>query len=165
MSAKLSDVASVESAGVSALVGQPIAPLMLPLLAGAGAQTDDFAARRLTRELVQRADLVLTMTKSHRGIVVDRWPAAVRHTFTLLEFARLLFPALAEGLGDGSQVTRVRASVRYASQRRCRPTVSDDVPDPYGQPPIMYEQVFEQIRSAIDTISTVVSRGSTSSSR
>jgi protein-tyrosine phosphatase len=41
-------------------------------------------------QMLKEADLILPMTRNQRGLVVELWPAAVRRTFTLREFARLL---------------------------------------------------------------------------
>ena len=58
--------------------------------ADSGVEPDPFEARRLSEQMLKEADLVLSMTRAQRGLVVELWPAAVRRTFTLREFARLL---------------------------------------------------------------------------
>ena len=55
-----------------------------------GAVAEGFAARNIDPRLIKAADLVLTADLGHRAAVVELWPAAVRRTFTLKEFARLL---------------------------------------------------------------------------
>ena len=87
---KLGPTVSVSSAGTHALVGHPISEPMARLLRSSGAEEAVFAARRLTEKLVKEADLVLALTRAQRGLVVELWPPAVRRTFTLREFARLL---------------------------------------------------------------------------
>lgn len=44
----------------------------------------------LTEEYARSADLILTAERHHRAVVAGRYPFAVRRTFTLLEFARLI---------------------------------------------------------------------------
>jgi protein-tyrosine phosphatase len=44
----------------------------------------------LTEEYARSADLILTAERHHRAVVAGRFPFAVRRTFTLLEFARLI---------------------------------------------------------------------------
>ena len=56
--------AMVESAGVSALKGSDMHPLSRQHLASRGVDPDGFEARQLSREMVGRADLVLTADTS-----------------------------------------------------------------------------------------------------
>lgn len=44
----------------------------------------------LSERLVRDADLVLTAERTHRSTVITRYPFAVRKTFTILQFTRLL---------------------------------------------------------------------------
>jgi protein-tyrosine-phosphatase len=81
---------SVRSAGTHALVGYPISDPMAALLKDKGLEPSRFEARRLSKQMLKEADLVLAMTRAQRGFVVELWPAAVRHTFTWREFARPL---------------------------------------------------------------------------
>jgi protein-tyrosine phosphatase len=90
LASKLGPTVTVGSAGTHALVGHPTAQPMASLLPDGGVDPDAFETRRLSEEMLKNADLILSMTRAQRGLVVDRWPAAVRRTFTLREFARLL---------------------------------------------------------------------------
>src|SRR4029453_8303241 len=87
---RLGPTVSVSSAGTHALVGQPISEPMAALLRDTGVEPDSFEARRLSEQMLKQADLILSMTRAQRSLVVELWPAAVRRTFTLREFARLL---------------------------------------------------------------------------
>ena len=78
----------VESAGVGAVVGAPVAPLMTALLDAVGVSYAGFAARQVTEEMVREADLVLALTRRHRSALVELAPAAVRRTFTVRELGR-----------------------------------------------------------------------------
>ena len=90
LAAKLGPTVTVRSAGTHALVGHPISDPMAALLTDSGIEPDSFEARRLSENMLKEANLVLTMTRAQRGLVVELWPPAVRRTFTLREFARLL---------------------------------------------------------------------------
>src|SRR3954465_11561123 len=90
LTSRLGPEVEVSSAGTQALVGEPMSPPIDQLVQSAGAAAGGFLARRLTERLMQSADLVLAMTRAHRGDVVELWPQAVRRAFTLREFARLL---------------------------------------------------------------------------
>ncbi len=54
---------AVESAGLAALVGQPIDPLAASVLAERGMSADSHVARQVDASMVRAADLVLVMEK------------------------------------------------------------------------------------------------------
>ena len=151
----------VSSAGTYALVGQPISPPMDQLVRVAGAEPGSFAARRLTERLVQPADLVLALTRAHRGYVAELWPKAVRQTFALKEFARLLAEVDPASLPPGSAGDRLRAALpMLGAHRRQVPDLSlDDVVDPYRRGAELYGQAFADIERAVDTIVSVIRPG------
>jgi protein-tyrosine phosphatase len=155
---RLGPTVTVESAGTFGLVGEPIAAPMAHLLAERGLNVDGFAARRLSTALIQRADLVLALTRTHRGLVVEAWPKAVRRTFTLREFARLLSGIDVATLPAATPADRLRAAVPLAAAQRGRwrvPSREDDVLDPYGQPRPVHEASLGQILPAVDAIAQV----------
>lgn len=47
----------------------------------------DHRSSALTRERIDWATLVLTMTQSHKGLIISQYPFAADKTFTLKEFA------------------------------------------------------------------------------
>jgi len=61
---------AVTSAGTHALVGHPTLEPMAELLRNGGIQTNGFAARRLSDQMLKEADLILSMTRAHRGLVI-----------------------------------------------------------------------------------------------
>jgi protein-tyrosine phosphatase len=87
---KLGLTVRVTSAGTHALVGHQISEPIAALLRESGAEPEGFRAQNLSVQMLKEADLILPMTRNQRGLVVELWPAAVRRTFTLREFARLL---------------------------------------------------------------------------
>jgi len=141
------------SAGTAAVVGDPISPVMADLLRASQVPVGGFAARQLTPELIDAADLVLTLSSRHRRWVVDRVPSAVRRTFTLLELAHvadaMLLPS---GLTDAERMIQL---VEAAPTLRLRPDVASklsaqiDVPDPYGLGEEVYDQALRLIGDAI----------------
>lgn len=62
---------AAESAGVAAAVGQPASEHAVSVLQQHGIDLGHHVARQLTPELVQRADLVLTMGNSHLYSVAE----------------------------------------------------------------------------------------------
>ena len=105
--------------------------------------------------MLKEADLILSMTRAQRGLVVELWPAAVRRTFTLREFARLLSWVDPSALPAGTPAERLRAAIPLAAAERGRERTSpdeDDVVDPFRLSNAVYANSFAQIASAVDSI-------------
>ncbi|MDN5746882.1 MAG: adenylyl-sulfate kinase, partial [Nocardioidaceae bacterium] len=78
------------SAGTHGFNAYPMDSTMAQVLTSRGAeetQSAAFTSRRLTRELIEDADLVLTAEASHRAFVLEEVPRAFRKAFTLGQFA------------------------------------------------------------------------------
>jgi protein-tyrosine phosphatase len=152
---KLGPTVSVSSAGTHALVGHAISEPMAWLLRNRGVQSDSFEARRLSEQMLKEADLILSMTRAQRSLVVELWPAAVRRTFTLREFARLLSWVDPSALPAGTPADRLRAAIPLALAERGRERrlpAEDDVTDPFRLSNAVYADSFAQIASAVDSI-------------
>lgn len=156
---RLDDSIAIGSAGVHALVGDPIARPMAALLSAQGATTSNFAARQLTAELVEQATVIITMTLEQRAEVVSLVPGAVRRTFTLLELARLV--ANSSGIKGTypDDATRWAALPPLANAHRHEllgAKTSLDLADPYGKTARHYRVAMARIVSALDTIDQAV---------
>lgn len=149
------DSAVVSSAGVGAVVGAPVDPPVAAHLEGMGIDVSAFAARQLSASMVAESDLVLALTRKHRARVLELVPSAVRRTYTLREFARILTSLDATGVGNtpgqrlASLLPRVAAGGASAPRR---PAAEDDVVDPYGRSPEVYRQSLADMRAAVGTI-------------
>ena len=155
LASKLGPTVTVTSAGTHALVGHPISEPMAALLAGYGIDERPFEARRLSKQMLKEADLILALTRAHRSFVVDVWPPAVRRTFTLREFARLLHQVDAAVLPTSPPAVRLRAVVPLVAAERGRQRASpddDDVVDPFRLSKDVYAESFGQIAAAVDVI-------------
>lgn len=140
----------VASAGTHAVVGAPVHPPMAHLLAAAGTPHDGFLARQLTPAIVRDATVVVTMTRRHRGHVVELVPAAVRRAFTYRELARFA-DAVAHDLPAGTPAERLTALLPLAAAQRGRVPVApadDDIDDPYQRGDAAYARAFDQVREA-----------------
>jgi protein-tyrosine phosphatase len=116
----------VASAGVAALVGEPMTPEAAVHLEAEGLSAEGFRSRQLVPSMVQESDLVLTATRAIRSRVLEDTPTALRRTFTVLEFAALL-DVVAPDPGAGPADL-----VALAAAERSRATLEDDdIPDPY----------------------------------
>jgi protein-tyrosine phosphatase len=152
---KLGPTVTVRSAGTHALVGHPISEPMAALLQDSGVESGSFEARRLSEQMLKEADLILSMTLAQRGLVVELWPAAVRRTFTLREFARLLSRIHSSVLPTAAPADRLRAAIPLAVAERGRERRSadeDDITDPFRLSNAVYADSFAQITSAVDSI-------------
>lgn len=145
----------VRSAGTGALRGHPIDASSAALLGPLATTAAGFTATQLTAGLVRQQDVVLTMTREHRSAVLRSCPEALRRTFSLREFARLLDTV------DSGRLPRARAArwMRLApelaanrtSARLLDPT-QDDVVDPFGQGPEVFRRMSSQIVPAVERI-------------
>ena len=130
----------VHSAGTRAVVGAPVHPYSAAVVRRLGGEVEGFAARRLTRPMVAEADLVLTMTREHRGLVLGLEPRALTRTFTLAEAAGLV-----ELLDDAPTPDQPLARRMAAARTRRRSDERDDVPDPINGSPEVHEDVVQAI--------------------
>jgi protein-tyrosine phosphatase len=152
---QLGPTVRVSSAGTHALVGHPISEPMAALLRRIGVEPEPFEARRLSEQMLKEADLILPMTRAHRGLIVELWPAAVRRAFTLREFARLLANVDPSALPRGTLAGRLHAAIRLAAAERGRWRTSpeeDDVVDPFRRTDKVYAESFWQIKHAVEQI-------------
>lgn len=156
---------SVRSAGTHALVGQPMQPLSAEIVNRYGSQADTFASRQLTSDMVREADLVLAMAAEHRSRILQLEPAALRRTFTLREFGRMLEHLAEEGLIDaGNDVVALwhhlpaaAAAVRHRSLAEA--LQDNDIVDPYHCGAATYREMENQLVPALSSIFSVAELG------
>lgn len=77
---------AVRSAGVSAVDGLPISTNAKTLIEEAGLPYTP-VSNAITVEELEWADLVLTMTMSHKAVLLNSFPEVEAKTFTLKEYA------------------------------------------------------------------------------
>lgn len=81
-----SDKIAVESAGIAAWQ-QPASVHARTVMRQAGLSVDEHYSKQLMPVQLAEADLVLTMTKSHKQVAADRAPEMAGKIYTLAEFA------------------------------------------------------------------------------
>lgn len=135
---------AVASAGVQGWRDAPVDSMVVLELERLGARADEFASRALEAQMVKDADLILTATRDHRSVVLDRYPEALRRTFTLLEFSELV----ENMIGVSSPQEMVAAVYR----RRSEAGNDLDLPDPFRRPPDVHRVVADQIAAAVGII-------------
>lgn len=141
----------VWSAGTQAVVGSGVHPDSALVLAGLGGDPAGFAARQLVDDMAIDADLTLTMTRTHRRVVLNAAPRALSRTFTLREAADLVRLVGAEQPEGDTFADRCRALVKTMAAARSRRATdaADDIADPIGRPVEFHEQVGEEIAGAL----------------
>jgi len=76
----------VLSAGINAYGGSPTGEA-IEVMRAKGIDISGYRSRQLTRELIEEADLILTMKKEYKDSIVSRYPEVKHKVFTLKEFA------------------------------------------------------------------------------
>ena len=143
---------TVASAGTWGQAGQPMELGAKLALRERGVDADAFEATPLSESTIVSSDLILVATRDHRSEVVAMVPSAVRRTFTLHEFARIVATAPAiDEVGD------VREAVAWAARMRgsvSRPATDsdDDLPDPLGAPDDVYRERAAAIAVSVERI-------------
>ncbi len=73
----------VESAGIAAMPGGGVSTDAVHALQAFNIDISNHSSQPVTERLVQQADLILTMTNTHRMAILAQWPQAAGRTFTL----------------------------------------------------------------------------------
>jgi protein-tyrosine phosphatase len=145
---------TVVSAGVRGVEGGPMAPHASRVLVELRGDPAGFSRRGLTADAISRADVVLCAAREHRSAVVTLVPRALRRTFTLREFARLLAGVPPEEIARKSLADQIPALAQSANgRRRCVPPVVpalDDIDDPLGRPIAAFRECARNIMRCLE---------------
>ncbi|MFC5647770.1 low molecular weight protein arginine phosphatase [Paenibacillus solisilvae] len=148
----------VRSAGVSTVDGLPISANAQTVLKGRNVPHLGNSSAIDGGSIVW-ADLVLTMTTSHKRQLLQRFPQAVDKTFTLQEFVNSDEQVLAdiaelEALYSDWQMKQILGQ-QLSEEERVRllqleqRIPSFDIADPFGGPLHVYEQSAAEIEQAL----------------
>lgn len=116
------------SVGVAALPGDGISTHAQTVLKEEAIDSVAHRSRILEQESLEKAVVILTMTESHRDIVLARFPEYREKTYTLKEFAAKI--------GGDSAVEELNL----------------DIVDPFGQGEEVYRAVRDEIKAVLETI-------------
>ncbi len=140
--------AFVTSAGTDAIPGLPVPPPMLKATGSMLVNLRRHRAVRLTPDLVDETDLIITMTRDHLRTVVGMVRNAFGRTFTLKELARraaalngsrpITFQLWLAALNDGRDSAGLLGADDF-----------DDIEDPHGRSPKTHRRVALEIESLI----------------
>lgn len=150
---------TIKSAGVAAMVGGPISAHSKRVLEDKGAQAE-FVSQAVNDELVEEADLILTMTVRHKQQVLARFPAAASKIYVLKEYAQddpfisknfsdeeLVEMLLQQSLtGTSTTHDKSRTSFLDRLEEDC------DISDPFGGSLRDYKMCADEIEDALQRI-------------
>lgn len=148
----------VRSAGVSAIAGTSMSRHAAGILRDEGI-TDNITSSQLSADLLNWADLVLTLTQSHKRHVLHYYPSAVMKTHTLKEYVQdedavrrdleeldSLYAGteLAASLGQEPKAADLERIIEIRQR-----IPSTDIMDPFGGSREDYEYAAAEIRSSL----------------
>ncbi|GGN93393.1 low molecular weight protein arginine phosphatase [Saccharibacillus kuerlensis] len=158
----------VRSAGVSASQGVPISRQAEAVLRDQNI-SDRITSSPLDRELVEWADLILTLTESHKSHVIRCFPEAVERTHTLKGYVEDDPRVLADleeldSLLASAQLSRALGESPDTSQQQRVIELQQRIPvfdisDPFGGSRDDYEITAAEIRTALDRLLGKLERG------
>jgi protein arginine phosphatase len=99
----------VRSAGVAAYDGQPASPHAQKVLMERGIE-HQHSASRIDEQLLDWADLVLTMTQGHKTMVLSYFPALSDKVYTLKEYVGDPTGEIADPFGGSLDIYRMAAA-------------------------------------------------------
>jgi len=151
------------SAGTIGLTGEAMPVQAADLSRHFGGDPSNHVAQLLTEEHLANADLVFAMSREHRRAIVELVPRAIRYTFTIREFARLVNDLTEDDLQDAAALPVDDVVGRFsslialaASQRGAVPPPAspedDDVIDPYRRSDQVYVQSAQQLLPAVNAV-------------
>ncbi|MDU5079812.1 low molecular weight protein arginine phosphatase [uncultured Tissierella sp.] len=89
----------VKSAGISVFDGDNASRNSIEAMKKIGIDISKHKARQLHRDLVDEADLILTMSKPHKEIIISNFPSAKDKIFALLEYVYKIDKDIADPYG------------------------------------------------------------------
>ena len=160
------------SAGTIGLTGPGLPAQAADLSRHFGGDPSAHVAQELTVDHVQNADLVFAMSREHRRAIVELVPRAIRYTFTIREFARLVADLTDDDLDEAAAlplddlVGRLSTLIGLAASQRgaVAPLVSaddDDVVDPYRRSDEVYVESAQQLVPATNAVTALFHKAAT----
>jgi protein-tyrosine phosphatase len=142
----------ITSAGLQAVVGSGMDELPKAIAERAGADSAH-VAKPVSAELLRASSLILTMTREQRAEIAQEYPFALKRTFTLVEFTRIL----TELEGDVPRPSRSAGRTLFdavVDASRFRGMIAltevDDIEDPYRRSAETHERVGSRVTQLAD---------------
>lgn len=147
----------VSSAGIRGNNGHLIDDQMAARLVADGIDPSAFRARRLTASQIAGAQLILTAAAEHRTTVVQIEPHALRRTFTMLEFVRLVDAAGRPGRGDPThRLAQAQEAALAARPYHRLPARELSIIDPYGRSRSDYSVAYRRLSEFAHAMAAIV---------
>lgn len=106
---QLQNLLEIRSAGIMAGAGSPASPEAIKVMAEQGMDLSQHRSQRLNEHLLQWADLVLTMTESHRQYIISEYANQSDKVHTLAQFSGIKHIDIVDPFGSGIQTYRQSA--------------------------------------------------------
>lgn len=128
--------------------GRPVHMSVKQILDERGIDVSRKKSQKLTEDLVDKADLILTMTSEHARGVVSRFPRAISVVYTQRHFGTLVTPRPA------GASTREWLDDLHASNRRSYLGDDEalDIPDPIGLEHKVFQDLAVELTNSIEWI-------------
>ncbi len=145
----------VGSAGVWAEPGSPASEGSVAAMARVGLDLSAHRSRRVSAELLDQSDLVVTMESRHVVELASRQPGVTGRVFTLREVVGLVGAADSDGPDvDGDLSLRLASLSTGRSLRDHLGNRSLDVADPIGGSRSKYRRCAEELDQLCDELAT-----------
>ncbi|AZK45861.1 low molecular weight protein arginine phosphatase [Paenibacillus lentus] len=153
--------AEVSSAGVATVEGLPISRHAEDVLKDLGIK-DQITSTPLHAELIEWADLILTLTQGHKRQAVANFPEKADKIFTLKEYVEEDEVVLAEQaelnqlIADLELSRALGQAIEETKERRIRELLQRmpqyDISDPFGGTREDYDAAAREIRAALEKL-------------
>jgi protein-tyrosine phosphatase len=149
----------VDSAGSESIAGSPMTPSIEGLVRVFGGYSEGFASRRLNGDMLLEHNLVLSMNRRQRSMLLELEPSMLRRTFTLLEFGRMVNTVTSRATPDltWSQKSSERWEQLLLLALALRSELSlsvadDDFIDPFLRDDGVHSLMVRQLVPALDSL-------------
>jgi protein-tyrosine-phosphatase len=139
----------VASAGTLGWGTQPATPYAVEVLAERGVDLAGHTSRKLTRAMIDDADMILAMTRTHAWAVAAHDEEAAARTFLLDEIVHLAEQAGARG-GELLGAWIAELDSRRPPDRLGRAV--DEVRDPAGEPIEVYRSTADRLERSVQRL-------------
>ena len=148
--------ARVHSAGMFDDDGRPASEDGVAVMAARGLDTSEHRSRRMTREMLEGADLVIGMAREHLREAVLTSPDIWTRTYTLKELVRR-----GTDVGPRAKDQPLDEWLAKVHAGRTRNDLlgsseADDVADPIGQPRAIYERTADELDHLTSRVAALV---------
>ncbi|KAB8127179.1 low molecular weight protein arginine phosphatase [Gracilibacillus oryzae] len=143
----------VISAGIMAADGFPASQATVEVLRNKGIRLDH-QSRQLNHELIQWADLILTMTAGHRDSIKHQFPEVRERTFTLKEYTIPEYETAWQKLKQAyAKLEEAKVTASPVKQREMAEEITKleamvrdtDISDPFGSNVSIYEKTYDEL--------------------